>query len=202
MSEPSFGEADLDPDPIVLFGRWFAAASESGQPEPECMAVATADSDGRPSVRYVLLREYDASGFVFYTNGLSRKGREMAANPYAALAFRWSVLDRQVRVCGPVAAIDAAHSDRYFASRPRGSQLGAWASEQSEPIEGKEPLLGRLAEVAERFEGRDVPRPPWWGGYRVKPVEIEFWQQGPYRLHDRFRYTCHDGRWSARRLNP
>jgi len=199
---PTFGEADLDPDPIVMFARWFAAAGESGEPEPEAMSLATADAAGRPSVRVVLMRQFDESGFVFYTNGLSRKGREMAANPFAALAFRWPVLDRQVRICGPVAAIDGAQSDRYFAGRPRGSQLGAWASEQSEPIETKEPLVSRLAEVTDRFADLDVPRPSWWGGYRVMPTEIEFWQQGPYRLHDRFRYSLEAGRWSWRRLNP
>lgn len=190
-------------DPVGMFELWFEAARRAGQAEPEAMAVATADAAGRPSVRFVLLREVDAAGFVFYTNGHSRKGREIDANPWAALAFRWEQVDRQVRVRGPIGPVDPAQSDAYFATRPRGSQLAAWASEQSEPVEGREEMDRRLADATSRFEGAPVPRPPWWQGYRVSPHEVEFWQQGPFRMHDRFLYRRdRAGAWQTARLFP
>jgi pyridoxamine 5'-phosphate oxidase len=201
--ERSLHQEDLDPDPLAQFRRWFVAAQEAGQPEPEAMALATASPSGVPSVRFVLLRGLDERGFVFYTNSRSRKGREMGENPVAALVFRWKLVDRQVRVGGPVAPVDDSESDAYFAGRDRGSQLGAWASEQSAPLGGRVELEDRLNEVSARFAGVAVPRPPWWGGYRVLPAEIEFWQQGPNRLHDRFLYTpAPDGGWAITRLNP
>jgi pyridoxamine 5'-phosphate oxidase len=172
------------------------------QPEPDAMALATATASALPSARFVLLRDFDERGFVFYTNGHSRKGVELTANPVAAVAFRWSVVDRQVRIVGSVAAVDTAESDEYFAHRSRGSQLGAWASPQSEPLEDWADLQGRLAEATERFAGAEVPRPPWWGGFRISPTEFEFWQQGADRLHDRFRYTRAAADWTIERLGP
>jgi pyridoxamine 5'-phosphate oxidase len=198
----SFSEDDLDPEPTELFSRWFAHARDAGQTEPEAMAVATSTPDGMSSVRFVLLRGFDRRGFVFYTNFRSRKGRELEANPYASLAFRWATVDRQVRATGPVSPVDPAESDAYFASRPHGHQLGAWASDQSEPIADRGRLEDQLAEATSRYGGGEVPRPPWWGGYRIAPVEIEFWQQGQNRLHDRFRYVLVAGEWVVARLNP
>jgi pyridoxamine 5'-phosphate oxidase len=193
---------DLDPDPIAQFHRWFTDAREAGQPEPESMALATAPPGGPPSVRFVLLKGVDERGFVFYTNFRSRKGRELGANPVASLAFRWWTLERQVRVGGPVLVVGADESDSYFSTRPRGAQLGAWASAQSEVLVGRGELEADLAEVTARFAGRDVPRPSWWGGYRVEPTEIEFWQGRPDRLHDRLRYERREGAWLIERLSP
>ena len=193
---------DLGPDPIEAFRSWWDDAFERGQPEPEAAALATATPEGHSSVRFVLLRGFDRRGFVFYTNGRSRKGSEMAATGWASMAFRWAAVNRQVRVAGPVAEVDPKESDDYFDSRPRGSQLGAWASVQSEELGSRAELEARLADVDARYLGRPVPRPPWWGGYRIDPVEIEFWQQGEYRLHDRFRYTRSAGTWSLQRLHP
>jgi pyridoxamine 5'-phosphate oxidase len=193
---------DMDPDPIAQFRRWFADAEAAGQPEPESMALATATPDGAPSVRFVLLKGADERGFVFYTNYRSRKGRELAASPVASLAFRWWTLERQVRAGGRVLVVGAEESDRYFSTRPRGAQLGAWASDQSEVLEGRRQLEVQLAEVTARFAGRDVTRPSWWGGYRVEPTEIEFWQGRPDRLHDRLRYSREGTRWRIERLSP
>jgi pyridoxamine 5'-phosphate oxidase len=195
-------EQDLDPDPIRQFQRWFDHARSAGQPEPEAMALATASLTGQPSNRFVLLRGIDERGFVFYTNGRSRKGQEMAANPHAALAFRWSTVGRQVRVSGPVAPIGDRESDAYFQTRPVGAQLGAWASAQSEPLADRAALDRQLRDIAERFAGQDVPRPPWWGGYLVRPTEIEFWQGRRDRLHDRLCYRRHGDRWAIERLSP
>jgi pyridoxamine 5'-phosphate oxidase len=195
-------DEDLGPDPIAAFRAWWIDAVQHGQPEPEATALATATAGGRSSVRFVLLRAFDERGFVFYTNSRSRKGLEMAASGWASMAFRWAVVDRQVRVAGPVRPLPAEESDAYFDGRPRGSQLGAWASEQSEELASRADLERRLAEVEARFDGRSVPRPPWWGGYRIEPFEIEFWQQGDNRLHDRFRYTRAEGRWRVSRLHP
>ena len=193
----------LAPHPVDLFSQWFEGATAAGQAEPEAMALATAGEHGQPSVRFVLLRDVDRRGFVFYTNGRSRKGYELEANPHAALAFRWEKVDRQVRVRGPVEVIDPAQSDAYFAGRPRGSQLAAWASEQSETVSGREEMDRRLDGFAARFEGGAVPRPPWWQGYRVAPEEMEFWQQGPSRMHDRFLYRRdRTGSWYTERLFP
>jgi pyridoxamine 5'-phosphate oxidase len=195
--------ADLLEDPVEQFATWYAGAEEAGQPEPEAMALATAGRDGLPSVRFVLLRGLDERGLVFFTNRRSRKGEDMADNPVASAVFRWAMVDRQVRVSGPVGPIADADSDAYFAGRARGSQLGAWASEQSTVIASRAALDERLAEVAQRYVGVAVPRPPWWGGYRLAPREFEFWQHGADRLHDRFRYTAlPPGGWKLERLNP
>ena len=194
---------DLAPDPLQQFDRWFREAEQAGQPEPEAMALATSTPDGRVSVRFVLLRGVDERGFAFYTNRSSRKGEEIEANPWAAIAFRWQSVDRQVRVNGPVTRVDDAESDAYFAGRPRGSQIGAWASEQSRAAESREVMDQRISEFTERFEGGSVPRPGWWGGYRVAPHEVEFWQQGTFRVHDRFRYRrTPGGPWLVERLYP
>jgi pyridoxamine 5'-phosphate oxidase len=202
VGDQALSEADLDADPIRQFNRWFDQAKAAGQPEPEAMALATATPSGEPAVRFVLLRGLDARGFVFYTNGRSRKGREMAENPVAALVFRWWTLERQVRVSGPVRPVEPAESDAYFKARPRGAQLGAWASAQSELLTGRVVLEEQLSTVARRFAGREVPRPPWWGGYRVRPVEVEFWQGRPDRLHDRLAYRRAGGAWRIQRLSP
>lgn len=203
----SLDPEELAADPVAQFRAWFEAARRAGQPEPEAMALASADADGAPSVRFVLLRGVDERGFVFYTNGRSRKGREMAVNARAALAFRWATVDRQVRVRGPVAPVPAEEADTYFAGRPRGSQIGAWASDQSQPVASRADLERRVAEEEARFAGGAVPRPPHWGGWRVEPAEVEFWQQGEFRLHDRFLYR-RSGRdspspgWTVARLFP
>lgn len=194
---------DLSGDPIEQFSRWFAEAQAAGQPEPEAFALATSASHGQASVRFVLLRGVDERGFVFYTNGRSRKGEEISATGWAALAFRWGMTNRQVRVTGPAAPVSAAESDAYFATRARGSQLGAWASDQSQPVASRAELDRRLEEVTARFEGRQVRRPPWWSGFRVAPEEMEFWQQGEFRMHDRFRYQRNPGGgWTVERLYP
>ncbi len=186
-----------------MFAAWYAAAQAAGQPEPETMAVATSTADGRSSVRFVLLRGFGPDGFVFYTNRRSRKGEELSANPQGSIAFRWQMVDRQVRAVGRVEEVDDAQSDAYFAGRPRGSQLSAWASEQSRPVGGRQELDARLLEMEARFGDGPVPRPPWWGGYRLVPDEVEFWQQGTFRLHDRFLYLRRPGgRWSYQRLYP
>jgi pyridoxamine 5'-phosphate oxidase len=193
---------DIDPDPITQFRRWFADAEEAGQPEPESMALATSTPGGAPSVRFVLLKGVDQRGFAFYTNYRSRKGRELIVNPVASLAFRWWTLERQVRVGGRVHLVDAEECDSYFSTRPRGAQLGAWASAQSDVLASREQLEADLAEVTARFGDQDVTRPAWWGGYRVEPTEIEFWQGRPDRLHDRLRYQRREGAWGIDRLSP
>ena len=194
---------DLRADPVEQFREWFAHAAQAGQPEPEAMAVATSPPDGHPSLRWVLLRGFDQRGFVFYTNRRSRKGGELTANPHAAAGFRWYVVDRQVRIVGPVSEVDDVESDAYFAGRPRGSQIGAWSSDQSQPVADRSELERRVAEAEARFGDGPVPRPPWWGGYRIDPVEMEFWQQGPFRVHDRFRYRRRpDGGWDLTQLFP
>lgn len=190
--------ADLDADPIVEFGRWHAAAGT------DAVTLATAAPDGQPSARVVLIKQVDQRGFVFQTNEHSAKGREMLANPRAALVFHYPP-DRQVRVTGPVEPIAAAESDAYWRTRPRGSQLGAWASEQSAVIADRSALERRLAEVSARFEdGVEVPRPPHWGGFRVTPLAIEFWHHQDDRLHDRIRFRRdHPGQpWVVERLSP
>lgn len=198
-------ESDVPADPMELFDRWLAdafAAKETGTlPEPTAMVVASC-LDGRPSVRTVLLKAADADGFVFYTNYDSRKGRELDADPRAALLFGWYPLQRQVRVEGPVERTSAEESDAYFASRPRGSQLGAWASAQSSVVASAEQLRQDYAAVEARFADRDVPRPPHWGGYRVRPETLEFWQGQPSRMHDRLLWTRDADRWTITRLAP
>jgi pyridoxamine 5'-phosphate oxidase len=193
---------DLDPDPIKQFAHWFTAAVEAGIRDVNAVSLATADADARPSVRIVLLKGFDPDGFVFFTNYESEKGRQLDANPYAALGFYWIELDRQIRINGAVEKTPPEESERYFHSRPLGSQLGAWASRQSEVIDGRRVLDARMAQITERFADKPIPVPPHWGGYRLKPDTIEFWQGRPNRLHDRFRYTRQNGSWSIDRLAP
>jgi pyridoxamine 5'-phosphate oxidase len=195
-------EADVDPDPVVQFGRWFDDAQAAGLVEPSAMALATAGPDGVPSARMVLLRGVDQRGFVFYTNYESRKAAELAANPRAALVFWWGELQRQVRVEGPVERTSQEESAAYWRTRPPGSRLSAWASPQSQVIPGRAVLDERVAELAARHPDGDVPLPPFWGGYRLVPEVVELWQQRPNRLHDRLRYTRTPGGWRIERLAP
>lgn len=194
--------ADLAPDPFQQFARWWAEHLATDPPEPHAVTLATATPDGAPSARMVLLRGADERGFTFFTNYEGRKGRELDANPRAALVFYWPRLDRQVRVEGRVERASAAESDAYFASRSRSSQIGAWASDQSAPIAKRAALEARVAECEQRFAGRDVPRPPHWGGFRVVPARVEFWQEGEGRLHDRFVFDRDGGAWRVARLSP
>ncbi len=190
-------------DPHDLFGAWFAEAVAAGVPHPEQMALATADLAATPSVRMVLLRGHDARGFVFYTNRTSRKGAELMANPRAAGVLHWKPLERQVRLEGGVVELTDAESAAYFATRPRESQVGAWASPQSQPIMDRSELERRVAAIELRFADQaDVPLPPFWGGYRIVTTAIEFWQGRPGRLHDRMRYTLSSGGWEWQRLAP
>lgn len=195
---------DLDPNPITLFERWLqqAVAANIGA-EPNAMTLATATQDGIPSARTVLLKELDERGFVFYTNHESQKGRELSQNPHAALLFYWGELHRQVRVTGQVQPISQAESEAYFRSRPLGSQLGAWASQQSQVVENRQVLEDALARLTEQYQEKTIPLPPFWGGYRLSPRTIEFWQGRASRLHDRFRYSLmKDNSWNIERLSP
>jgi pyridoxamine 5'-phosphate oxidase len=189
-------------DPLALFDEWFAEARVSEINDPEAMALATADAAGPPSVRMVLLKGHGADGFVFYTNEQSAKGEQLEANPRAALLFHWKSLRRQVRIEGRVERVTSSEADAYFASRARDSQLGAWASDQSRPLDSRETFEQRFEQVASRFEGQEVPRPPHWGGYRVIPVRIEFWSDRPHRLHERRLFTRTEGGWTEGLLYP
>lgn len=189
-------------DPLALFARWLDDAVDAGIDEPNAMALATATPEGRPSSRIVLLKGFDARGLAFFTGYDSRKGREIEANPWAAATMLWHPLQRQVRVEGRVTRLDPAESDAYFGSRPRGSQIGAAASPQSEPIPSREALERLVGEVEEGFAGRDVVRPPVWGGYRIAVESIEFWQGRVSRLHDRLRFARAESGWSRERLAP
>lgn len=193
---------DLSGDPLVQLEHWIADAAAAGEPERAAMTLATVDAGGRPSARIVLLRGLDARGLAFYTNRESRKGRELAGNPRAAVVLHWKAAGRQVRVEGRVEPMDEAGSDAYFAGRPRESRIGAWASPQSRVVESREQLDRLFAAAGERFHGSDVPRPPHWGGYRLVPDTIEFWQHGANRMHDRIRYTRAEGGWAVDRLAP
>jgi pyridoxamine 5'-phosphate oxidase len=189
-------------DPFSLFQSWYDEAVAAEVNDPDAMALATVDKGGMPSVRMVLLKEWAPDGFVFYTNYESRKSGELDATGKAAFCIHWKSLRRQVRVVGPVSRVDAARSDAYFASRGRGSRIGAWASAQSRPLDSRDSLAAAVAEVEARFPD-DVPRPPHWGGFLIAPQEIEFWADGDHRLHDRFRFTLDDaGNWDISRLNP
>jgi pyridoxamine 5'-phosphate oxidase len=198
----SLRRSDLLDDPTEQFLRWLAEAEAAGIALPNAVALATADADASPSVRHVLLRSVDQRGFVFFTNHESRKGRELLANPRAALVALWRELDRQVSVAGRVERIADAESDAYFATRPRGARIGAWASPQSAVLEDRAELDRRVEEVETRFGDADVPRPPFWGGYRLTPASLEFWQGRPSRLHDRFRYEREPTGWRLDRLAP
>jgi pyridoxamine 5'-phosphate oxidase len=195
-------ETDVDRNPIGQFQQWFAQAVEAQVPEPNAMTLATASPDGIPAARIVLLKEVDDRGFTFFTNYHSDKGKELDRNPQAALVFLWHELERQVRIQGCVERVEVQDSDRYFASRPHNSRLGAWASHQSEVIPDRTVLDQRLAKLQVEYEGREVPRPDYWGGFRVIPQTIEFWQGRSNRLHDRIRYRLQDGGWCIERLSP
>ena len=194
--------SELDPDPLRQFERWYEEAVQVVE-FPEAVALATSTADGRPSVRMVLAKLFDEHGFTFHTGRGSRKGRELAENARGALLFYWHPLGRQVRIEGPVTAVGDHESEAYFRTRPRDGQIAAWASAQSEPIGSREGLEQRVAELEREFEGRDVPLPPHWGGYRLEPELWEFWQHRDSRLHDRFRYARQDGgKWTIERLGP
>jgi len=189
-------------DPIALFRDWFTAAQRAGLVLPESMTLATATPDGVPAARLVLLKGVSAQGFTFFTNYDSHKGRELAANPRAALAFHWPILQRQVRIEGCVERLSPEESDAYFRTRPRGARIGAWASRQSEMLSSRQELDRRVREADQRYPGEDVPRPPFWGGYRVVPARIEFWQGRINRLHDRLLFERRGDGWEAVRLYP
>ena len=196
-------ESDLDSNPFNQFDKWFQQALAAGLPEPNAMTLATATLDGKPSARIVLLKGFDERGFVFFTNYESQKGRELLANPQAALVCYWIELERQVRISGRVSRVSAEESEEYFQSRPLGSQLGAWASQQSEVVDGRKTLEDRLEQLTREYQTKPVPLPPYWGGYRVAPETIEFWQGRPNRLHDRLRYTLQTNHhWLIERLSP
>jgi len=195
--------SDLNPNPIKQFANWFTTAIETGIGDVNAMSLATAGQDAKPSVRIVLLKSFDEDGFVFFTNYESEKGKQLEANPYAALGFYWIELDRQIRISGKVDKTSRKESQTYFRSRPVGSQLSAWASRQSAVLDGRRVLDARMEEMNERFADKRVPLPPHWGGYRLKPDNMEFWQGRSNRLHDRFRYTRQsDGSWLIERLAP
>ena len=204
MSEPSSDDPPAGSDPFQLFGRWMSEAAASEISDPDAMALATTDAAGLPDVRMVLLKHADANGFVFYTNTQSQKGLQLAENMQAAGVLHWKSLRRQVRFRGPVEFVSDAEADAYFASRPRGSRIGAWASQQSRPLESRFALEKAVAREALRFNIGDVPRPPHWTGYRIRPVYIEFWTDKPFRLHGRlvYRRATPDGEWRMERLYP
>lgn len=195
-------EGDVHPNPIEQFRVWFEEAIAADLHEPNAMTVATATPEGAPSVRVVLLKSFDESGFVFHTNYEGRKGRELEGNPRCALLFYWGELERQVRIEGRAGRVSPEESDAYFRSRPRGGHLGAWASRQSQPIQSRADLETQVREVEARYEGREVPRPPFWGGYRVAPEVVEFWQGRENRLHDRLVYRRARDGWEVARLQP
>lgn len=194
---------DLDADPLVQFGRWMEQTIKSGIPDPNAMTVATVDETGQPSQRIVLLKHADEKGFVFYTNLNSRKAKELKHNPRISLHFPWYLLERQVKVCGVAEQLSTAEVVKYFVSRPRESQLGAWASQQSRPIPSRALLMQQFEAMKNKFAKGEIPLPDFWGGFRVKPHQMEFWQGGAHRLHDRFQYNRQtDGRWTIDRLEP
>jgi pyridoxamine 5'-phosphate oxidase len=196
-------ESDLDPNPFKQFDKWFQQALAAGLSEPNAMTLATASPDGKPSARVVLLKGCDERGFVFFTNYESQKGRELSENPHAALVFYWVDLERQVRISGQVTRVQAEESEDYFRTRPEGSQLGAWVSRQSEVVSGRKVLEDRLDELTQEYRSKPIPLPPYWGGYRLAPNSLEFWQGRPNRLHDRLRYTLQPGgQWLIERLSP
>lgn len=188
--------------PFIMFDTWFAEAQASEPNDPNAMALATADASGAPSVRIVLLKGHGPDGFVFYTNTQSRKGGEIAANPQAALLFHWKSLHRQIRIEGPLAPVDDAVADKYFATRARDSQLGAWASDQSRPLDARETFEARLQHYRDKFDGEDIPRPPHWTGFCVAPAQMEFWEDRDNRLHHRRQFVRENGQWNEGLLYP
>ncbi len=202
MRPPGRTDAGAESDPIDLLRRWIDDAADAGIAEPAAMCLATADAAGRPSARFVLARGIDRRGARFFTSYLSRKGCELAQNPRAAAVFYWAPLARQVRLEGTVEMLSEEESDAYFAARPRGHQIAAWASEQSEPVESRELLDDRYAHFEERLAEEPVARPHSWGGYVVKPERVEFWESRPNRMHDRFEFVLTGGGWERRRLQP
>src|SRR5215216_2217978 len=209
MSEPNredglmeLVESNVDPNPFKQFRRWFEQATALGSKLPNAMTLATASKAGVPSARVVLLKDFDERGFVFYTNYESQKGRELEENPTATLNFYWAVLDRQVRITGHAAKTSREESEEYFHTRPVDSQLGAWASRQSEVISGREVLEEKMRQLMTEYDGKQVPLPPYWGGYRLSPISMEFWHNRESRLHDRLRYTRQDETWLIERLSP
>jgi pyridoxamine 5'-phosphate oxidase len=194
--------ADLDPDPLKQFAIWFGQAAAAELPDVNAMTLATVSAEGKPSARIVLLKGLSERGFSFFTNYASAKGRDIEQNPNVSLVFWWVPLERQIRINGRAVVTSREESEEYFRSRPRGSQLGAWASRQSDTIDGRRVLEARLAKMEERYEGKDVPLPPHWGGYCVEPETIEFWQGRANRLHDRFRYWRQESGWAIERLAP
>jgi pyridoxamine 5'-phosphate oxidase len=201
-SDRGLRREELNPDPVAQFSEWFIQATELEVHEPNAMTLATADPSGMPYQRTVLLKYYDKDGFVFFTNYGSRKAAQIAANPKVSLLFPWITLERQVIIQGHAEKISTAESLRYFASRPRESQIGAWVSNQSEVITSRKFLMQKLAEIREKFHHGEIPLPSFWGGYRVVPEAIEFWQGGPARLHDRFLYRKQNAAWAIERLSP
>ena len=196
-------EGEVDRDPLKQFGTWMFEAIQAQVPEPTAMTLATADAKGRPSARIVLLKGLDPRGFVFYTNYQSRKGKNLAQNPLAAMTFLWKELERQVRIEGKIEKVTPQESAAYYATRPLGSRIGAWASPQSVVVAGQSWLIKTFQYYTERFKHGKIPKPPHWGGYRVKPVRIEFWQGRPNRMHDRILYTeANQGSWKIERLAP
>jgi len=195
-------EKDVESNPILQFGKWFAAALDAQLYEPNVMTLATADRFGKPSARIVLLKEFDENGFVFYTNYESKKGQDLVENPQAALVFFWPELERQVRIEGVVSKVDVQTSADYFHSRPPGSQIGSMASPQSRVLDSRESLEEKVADLTKAFEGKEIPHPTHWGGYLIEPMHIEFWQGRPSRLHDRIVYNLVDGSWIINRLAP
>ncbi|KAF3887017.1 MULTISPECIES: pyridoxamine 5'-phosphate oxidase [Nostocales] len=196
-------ETEVDPNPFIQFKRWFDQTLAAQLVEPNAVTLATTTQEGKPSARMVLLKGFDDRGFVFFTNYNSQKGQELAENPQASLVFWWAELERQVRISGSVEKISDKESDEYFYSRPLNSRLGAWASNQSEVIENRAVLEQRIEELQTKYQNQEVPRPQHWGGFRAIPVEIEFWQGRPNRLHDRLRYTrLDDSSWKIERLSP
>lgn len=201
-SDRGLRRAELEADPIVQFSNWFSQAIEMGVHEPNAMTLATVDDKGMPLQRTVLLKNVDSSGFTFFTNYRSRKAAQMEINPQACLLFPWLTLERQIIIQGTVEKVSREESQQYFISRPRDSQIGAWVSNQSEVIASREILTQQLEDIKDRFQDGEIPLPPYWGGYRVKPRSIEFWQGGPARLHDRFLYQLENGQWKIDRLSP
>ena len=199
---PALDETVVDSNPFKQFEKWFKDALAAVPILPNSMTLATSTKEGVPSARVVLLKDFDEQGFVFYTNYLSQKGKELDENPIASLSFYWPELARQVRITGAAARISRSESEAYFHTRPIDSQLGAWASNQSDVIDGREVLEQRMAELLKKYDGKNIPLPPYWGGYRVTPIVFEFWQSRASRLHDRLRYRLVEGKWVIERLAP